>query len=79
MHIWLDPKRCKGCLRCELACSFHNSGHKLFSPALSSTRVTRDAENKTITLSIDSTCDLCAGEEFPLCVKACVFGARGRE
>lgn len=79
MHIWLDPSKCKGCLNCEMACSYHKSGHTFFSPELSATRVIRSPENKKITLAIDSGCDLCAGEEFPLCVKACVFGARGKD
>lgn len=79
MKIWMDPKKCKGCLRCELACSFHKSGHKLFNPALSSTLVLRNNDNKEITMIIDETCDLCQNEDedLPLCVKYCVFGARG--
>jgi Fe-S-cluster-containing dehydrogenase component len=79
MKIWMDPKKCKGCLRCELACSFHKSGHKLFNPALSSTRVLRDNDNKEITMIIDESCDFCQNEDedLSLCVKYCVFGARG--
>jgi len=79
MKIWMDPHKCKGCLRCELACSFHKSGYKLFNPALSSTIVLRNNENKEITMIIDETCDLCENEneDLPLCVKYCVFGARG--
>jgi len=75
--LWLDPKKCKGCLRCELACSFHKSGHKFFNPELSSTRVSRNNNNKEIMMSIDETCDFCIDEDIPLCVKHCVFGARG--
>jgi len=77
MKIWLDPKKCRGCLRCELACSYHKSGHKLFNPALSSTKVLRNNDNKKITMIIDETCDLCNNEDIPFCVKYCVFGARG--
>ena len=73
----MDPGRCRGCLRCELACSWHHSGHREFRPAISSTRVSRSNENRLITMSIDATCDGCAGEEGPLCVRACVYGARG--
>jgi len=77
--LWMDPKKCKGCLRCELACSFHRSGHKFFNPELSSTTVSRNNENKKIVMQIDETCDFCESEDedFPLCVKYCVFGARG--
>ena len=77
LKIWLYPKQCRGCLRCELACSYHQSGHKMFNPRLSSTRVTRNNDNKEISMVLDETCDLCENEEHPLCVKSCVFGARG--
>jgi carbon-monoxide dehydrogenase iron sulfur subunit len=77
MRIWMDPARCRGCMRCELACSLHHSGHRLFNPEESSTRVYRDSDSGRITMSIDETCDLCIGEDHPLCVKHCVFGARG--
>ena len=77
MKIWMDPGRCRGCLRCELACSFHHSGHRFFDPALSSTRIFRSNADKTVSMTIDGTCDGCADEPRPLCVKACVFGARG--
>lgn len=75
--LWVNSKKCKGCLRCELVCSYHKSEHKLFKPALSSTKVLRSNENKVITMIIDETCDFCESEDAPLCVKYCVFGARG--
>lgn len=77
IKLWLYPKKCKGCLRCELICSFHKSGHRLFNPVLSSTKVLRNNENKEITMQIDEGCDLCEDEDIPLCVKYCPFGARG--
>ena len=70
-------EKCRGCLRCELACSFHHSGWSLYQPAISSTHIRRDNENKRITMFMDSSCDFCMNEKFPLCVKACPFGARG--
>ncbi len=73
----MDPGRCRGCLRCELACSWRHSGRRMFQPSISSTRVTRDNDTRRISMTIDSTCDGCAGEPAPLCVQACVFGARG--
>ena len=75
-YILTDVSRCKGCRACELACSFHHSGRRSFSPAASSTRVSRDNDTAEITISTDSTCDLCSGEEQALCVKYCVYGAR---
>ena len=77
MKMWMDPKHCRGCLRCELACSFHHSGHKFFNPTLSSTRILRNNQNKQITMILDDTCDLCENEDMLFCVRACVFGARG--
>ncbi len=44
---------------------------------MSSTHISRDNDNAVITMSVDSTCDLCQGEETPLCVKYCAYGARG--
>lgn len=76
LSIILDVHRCKGCRACELACSFHHSNHRSFSPAMSSTRVSMDNDTAKITLSIDSTCDRCSGEEEALCVKYCAYGAR---
>lgn len=75
----MDPSTCRGCLRCELACSFHHSGHRFFQPSLSSTRIFRSNVDKTVRMVIDDTCDGCATEPdaLPLCVRACVFGARG--
>lgn len=77
MKLWMDPKTCRGCLRCELACSFHHSGHREFNPEISSTRILRNNENKEITMALDDTCDQCENEDMLLCVNACVFGARG--
>ena len=75
--LWMDPKKCKGCLRCELACSFHKSGHKFFNPEISSTQIARNNDHKEIIMMVDDTCDLCKDEVIPLCVKYCPFGARG--
>jgi len=77
MKIWMDPVNCRGCLRCELACSFHHSGHTTFNPELSSTKVLRSNDTKAMTMVLDDSCDYCHNENFPLCVRACVFGARG--
>jgi Fe-S-cluster-containing hydrogenase component 2 len=74
--ILLDPTRCQGCRLCEAACSLHHSGHTAFNPALMSTKVVRDNDTARITMSIDSTCDGCVGEEALLCVKYCAYGAR---
>jgi hypothetical protein len=38
--------------------------------------VSKDNDTARITLSVDSTCDLCSGEEQALCVKYCAYGAR---
>jgi len=77
LKIRMDPRACRGCLRCELACSYHRSGHRSFDPSISSTRVLRDNDTGETSMTIDETCDLCSNEKSPLCVRHCVFGARG--
>jgi Fe-S-cluster-containing dehydrogenase component len=72
----LDPTRCKGCRLCEAACSLHHADHKAFNPVVTSTRIHRDNDSGKITMSLDSTCDWCEGEETLLCVKYCAYGAR---
>ncbi|MBL7080412.1 hypothetical protein ISS39_08810 [Candidatus Bathyarchaeota archaeon] len=73
----LYPAKCKGCRACEMACSFRHSGRTSFQPSISSTKIVRDNDTGHITIELDETCDLCQGEEPPLCVKYCVYGARG--
>jgi len=69
-----DINKCYGCKTCEFACSFHQG--KVFSPELSSIKVYRNNRTGVIKWSIDySTCDFCEGEETPLCVKYCPYGA----
>ena len=75
--ILLSPEKCQGCRICEAACGFHHTEHKAFDPSRSSTHISRDNDTAVITMSIDSTCDLCADEETPLCVKYCAYEARG--
>ena len=75
--ILLNPSKCQGCRICEAACGFHHSDHKEFNPSLSSTHISRDNDNAIISMSVDSTCDLCDGEEIALCVKYCAYEARG--
>lgn len=77
MRLWIDPAKCTGCLRCELACSFHHSGRTCFQPERSSVRVSRSNVDKSIRIALDDTCDGCSGENFLLCVRACVFNALG--
>jgi hypothetical protein len=48
----------------------------VFNPAVISTHIHRDNDTAEITMSLDSTCDWCSGEETLLCVKYCAYGAR---
>lgn len=67
--IAVDLQRCTGCRACEMACSWHSAG--LFDPERSHIRVYRDNRRGEIQVVLNSTCDQCAGEEFPLCIKFC--------
>jgi Fe-S-cluster-containing dehydrogenase component len=75
--IWMDPHLCRGCLNCELACSYHMSDHKAFNPSLSSIKVVRNNDEGSMSMTIYDTCDLCANEDIPQCIKYCSFGALG--
>ncbi|MBW2608974.1 MAG: hypothetical protein JRC68_01345 [Deltaproteobacteria bacterium] len=73
MKIIRDEKACFGCRSCELVCSFHHE--KVFSPELSSIKVSRNNRTAKISWFIDSTCDSCMEEPRPLCVEYCFYGA----
>jgi Fe-S-cluster-containing dehydrogenase component len=70
--ISVDLEKCCACRCCELACSFHH--HKRFDPSCSSIRVHREDGKGTLEISLISTCDGCAGERFPWCVRFCSSG-----
>jgi carbon-monoxide dehydrogenase iron sulfur subunit len=74
--IYLDSSRCHGCRLCELACSLHKSGYISFNVDRASATVLRHSNIGEFEVSTDSECDNCINEEFPLCVKYCMFGAR---
>jgi Fe-S-cluster-containing hydrogenase component 2 len=80
---------CTGCLICEMACSFHHSG--IFSRSQSSLRINKSLSNPERGARINilynteaetPACDLCEGEEYPLCIGLCpqnVYRLRGVE
>jgi Fe-S-cluster-containing hydrogenase component 2 len=69
LAVAVDPDLCNGCRTCELACSFHHAG--VMSPELSSVQVRRSNRTAAIQWLVTPSCDLCAGEEQPLCEKYC--------
>lgn len=73
VKIIININRCYACKICQLICSFHHT--KAFWPDRSSIIVSRNTQNGFIKWCIDSTCDGCKGEDTPLCVKFCVYGA----
>jgi len=69
---------CTGCLICEMACSFHHS--EIFSRSRSSIRISKSLSSHErgvqIKISYDKNaevpgCDICEGEEAPLCIALC--------
>ena len=68
---------CTGCRSCEVACSFHHT--RSFSPAHSSIKVSRDYNTGEIWLTFYPTCDYCANEKEPLCIKFCAPGVLSAE
>ena len=67
--VAVSLQQCTGCRACEIACSWHQSA--TFQPEQSHIRVYRDNRNGEIQIVLNSTCDGCMGEEYPLCVKFC--------
>lgn len=73
MKIIVDPKACYGCKMCEILCSYHKQG--FFSLEGGAIRVHKDRQSGEILFNVDETCDYCKGEEQPLCIKYCSYGA----
>jgi Fe-S-cluster-containing hydrogenase component 2 len=79
---------CTGCLICEMVCSFHHT--RKYSRRHSSIRVNKSifdrARGPGITIAYGQekegpVCDLCKGEDSPLCVRHCpedVLGVEGK-
>ena len=71
-------KACTGCLRCELACSYHHTGE--FSRSYSSIRVNKPLLNHdrpvqvqvlTVRQGTHLPCDFCRGQKIPFCIRFC--------
>jgi len=73
MRLCREPNDCYGCRSCELVCSYHH--RRVFSPGGGAIQVRKDNETGQILWVRDSRCDLCLGEEGPLCVRFCGYGA----
>lgn len=71
-EIRIDTSRCKTCGLCELACSFHHIG--AFLPEKASIRVGTDHEGYP-RIEVLPSCDLCEGEDSPLCAEFCPVDA----
>lgn len=69
-EITIQPALCTACRACVIACHFHHT--RLFGTTQSSVHITYDADTADLAIRIDETCDLCAGEGYYLCVRACV-------
>lgn len=65
--LLIDPAKCTGCRRCELACSYGKE--RIFNYAVSRIRLTR---LRDFALNIPVLCQQC---DLPLCTFACPTGA----
>jgi Fe-S-cluster-containing hydrogenase component 2 len=73
MNIVRNSIACYGCRACESVCAYHHL--KVFAPEGGSIKAYKDHRTGGINWSIDSTCDLCAGEDQPLCIRYCTYEA----
>jgi Fe-S-cluster-containing hydrogenase component 2 len=73
MNIVRNGKACYGCRACELVCAYHHS--RVFAPEGGSIKVYKDHLTGEISWTIDLTCDFCAGENQPLCIRYCTYEA----
>ena len=73
MKIVRDGNLCRGCRTCELACSFHHK--RVFSPKLSSIRISNNYWAGAIHWSVNPSCDFCKDEAKPLCIQYCPYKA----
>lgn len=76
MELRADAEKCCGCRTCEVMCTFHHK--KVFGRKASSIQVKRLERKGEFEIIIHDTkknphlaCDLCEGEDMPLCVKSC--------
>lgn len=77
MKISRKTQGCYGCKCCQIICGFHHTG--TFDPSASSIQVRRNYVTGVISWTIDTSCDNCAGEAEPLCVKYCTYGIIGSD
>lgn len=78
----IDNNKCRGCRRCEMACSWSNSGTT--NPRLAGIKIKKNEEEGKDYPVFNQTCfDQFCGKEHsaekgngvPLCVTTCLFGA----
>jgi len=82
LSIKIIPENCRGCRRCEVGCSWHDSGP--LNPRLAGIHIMKLDEGATDYPVINKECleKFCGktgprrkNEMEPACVSACLFGA----
>lgn len=86
INIQIIAENCRGCRRCQLACSWHDPGP--LNPRLAGIQILRLDDGKTDYPLINMEClerfcgkqdrlpgDEAGGTAKPACVSACLFGA----
>ncbi|MDW7674239.1 MAG: hypothetical protein SCK28_06875 [Bacillota bacterium] len=82
MLFQIDNNKCRGCRRCEMACSWTGSGAT--NPRMAGIKIKKIEEEGKDYPMLSQTCydDFCGkehlkdrGKKIPLCVSTCIFGA----
>jgi len=85
-NINIIPENCRGCRRCEVACSYSSSG--AINPRLAGIKIIKVEEKGKHYPVLNQQCfdNFCGkvhrkeqGEQIPLCVSTCLFDALNLE
>jgi len=71
--LLVQPGLCTACRSCEVACHYHHT--RRFGAGRNSVHISYHGDTSDLEIAFDESCDVCLGEERPLCAEFCVPGA----